>query len=53
MSFRYIFGAILLVLGLVFLLNNFTDVWWLQWHYLWPIILILLGAWIIFRGRRR
>ena len=46
-----IFGIILLIVGAIALLSNFTDLWWLQWHYLWPVILIAFGLLILF-GRR-
>ena len=48
-----IFGIILLVVGALALLSNFTNLWWLQWHYLWPLILIIFGLAIIFGRQRR
>ena len=52
MCFGKFFGIFLLVVGIIFLLGNFSVFWWLRWHYLWPVILIVIGLLIIFRGRR-
>lgn len=34
-------GLALIVVGLVFLLNNLVQ--WFRFHYLWPILLIVIG----------
>ncbi len=48
---RFLWGLILVVLGVLFLLRNFGypigDVW--KW---WPIILVLVGIRLIFRPPR-
>jgi phage shock protein C len=44
-------GVILLVLGIVFLLNNLFG--YHLWAQFWPVVLILLGLSIIFRSNRR
>src|SRR5262249_54319687 len=42
-------GAVILIgLGLLFLLHT-MDVWFLDFQYLWPTILIALGVWIFAR----
>jgi uncharacterized membrane protein len=44
-------GIILIVLGCLFLANNFG---FLQWGWLrqwWPLVLIALGAWSIFNNK--
>jgi len=46
-------GAILIVLGLLFLGNNLGLLWWVEPEYLLPLILVGAGAWLLFgRGRR-
>jgi phage shock protein C len=50
---RNIFGIILIVLGILFLLASLDLFWWLAWRYVWPLILVAIGALIIFGTRRR
>lgn len=46
-------GAILIILGLLFLGNNLGLLWWIEFEYLMPLILVAAGAWLLFgRGRR-
>ena len=46
-------GAILIVLGMLFLGNNLGLLWWIEVEYLLPLILVGAGAWLLFgRGRR-
>jgi phage shock protein C len=46
-------GAILIVLGLIFLGNNLGLLWWVEPEYMLPLILVGAGAWLLFgRGRR-
>jgi hypothetical protein len=44
-------GAILIVLGIYFLLNNLNLLPPLTWEVIWPAILIGLGVWMILRRR--
>lgn len=46
---RLIWGVLLLLLGLVFLLNNFGYGWWFGWGRWWPLILVALGVAMIYR----
>ena len=50
---RNMFGIILVVLGVLFLMGTLNLLWWLRWDYLWPIIPIAAGLTIIFGNRRR
>ena len=46
-------GIILIVLGVLFLLGSFDLFWWFRWSTLWPLIIVAIGALIIFGTRRR
>lgn len=47
-------GAILLVLGVLFLLDNLNIFWWLTWGRTWPLILIAVGIFLLYdRSRHR
>ena len=50
---RNIFGIILIVIGILFLLASFNLLWWLRWSYLWPLILVVVGLLIILGARRK
>jgi len=50
---RNLFGIILIVLGVIFLLGSFNLFWWLHWGNLWPLILVAIGVLIILGARRR
>ncbi len=47
-----IFGAAVLLFGIILLLNKLGIISGSVWGYFWPILLILVGLGIIF-GRRR
>lgn len=42
-------GAILIVLGVIALLERYTDI---SFRDVWPLLLIGFGAWLILRDRR-
>ena len=44
-------GAILIALGVYFLLTNLNLLPPITWQVIWPAILIGLGVWIILRRR--
>ncbi len=48
-----VFGIILIVVGVLFLLASFNLFSWLHWRYLWPLILVAIGLLIIFGARRK
>ena len=50
---RNLFGIILIVLGVLFLLGSFNLFWWFNWGNLWPLILVAIGVLIILSVRRR
>lgn len=47
-------GIVLIVIGSVFMLAKLDILGKSAWHYVWPILFIVLGAWILFglSGRR-
>jgi hypothetical protein len=49
---EYFWPAVLVVLGVYFLLNNLGLLSWLRPEIAWPIVLIALGVWLIVRRAR-
>jgi phage shock protein C len=52
---RIVAGAILIVVGIVFLFDRFSWLPWLNWARfadLWPLVLVALGIGMILRARR-
>lgn len=45
-------GAVLILLGVLFLLGSLNITWWLGWRTLWPLILVAIGVLIILNVRR-
>jgi len=54
-------GVALVVIGLTFAFNNwFHFLWWdfdwfffdLNWHVVWPVLLIIFGVWYIYRSSK-
>ncbi len=45
-------GIGLILLGLVLLLDRLGLFWWLNWSTMWPIILVIVGIWMIIRRGR-
>ena len=50
---RNLFGIILVVVGILFLLGSFDLFWWFRWSNLWPLSLVAIGVLIILSTRRR
>lgn len=48
-SARIVAGIFLIALGVYFLIRNYFGLF-LAWDKIWPILLIILGVWIIYRG---
>jgi hypothetical protein len=49
---QYFWPAVLIVLGIYFLLNNLGYLWWLEPKIVWPVVLIALGVWLLVRRSR-
>ncbi len=47
---RLLPGLALIVIGLIFLLNNLFP--WFRFSYLWPVILIVLGVALLLKAQR-
>ncbi len=45
-------GIFLIVLGIFFLLDNLHLIRWINGDLIWPIIIILIGAWLLIRRWR-
>ncbi|MDO9517026.1 MAG: PspC domain-containing protein [Methanosarcinaceae archaeon] len=43
------FGAILILLGIVFLFDQLNLFWWFNEKFFWPLILILIGLWMLIK----
>lgn len=43
-------GIIIIIVGLIFLGNNFLP--WLQFGKLWPLLLIIVGLWLLIKKER-
>lgn len=50
---RNMAGIILIIIGGFFLVRNVGLFWWWRWNLFWPIILIIVGALIIWSRVRR
>jgi len=48
----YFWPAVLILLGIYFLLRNLGVLKWLSGDIVWPVLLIILGAWLILRRIR-
>jgi len=44
---QFLAGMVLLVLGVLFLLDNLHIFWWFNWGQMWPVVLIIIGAFLI------
>lgn len=49
---RMLIGALLVLVGVIFLLSN-LGLWWLSWSTLWPLLLVASGVMIVLGRRRR
>ena len=45
-------GIILILLGIIFLLENFNLIPWFDKDLLWPVILIFIGVWLLIKRWR-
>lgn len=45
-------GILLILIGIIFLLKNLNLIRWLNEDLIWPIIIILVGAWLLIKRWR-
>jgi len=45
-------GAVLILIGAYFLLSNLGYLWWLSFDIVWPVVLIGIGVYLVFRRLR-
>ncbi len=51
---QFLAGMVLLVLGVLFLMDNLHIFWWFKWGQMWPVVLIIIGAFLVYdRSRPR
>ena len=51
---QFLAGIVLLVLGVLFLMDNLHIFWWFNWGQMWPVVLIIIGAFLVYdRSRPR
>ncbi len=49
---QVIVGSIFVLVGSILLLSNFVDLWLLGWRFVWPLLIIVVGLFIVFRAQR-
>ena len=49
---RNVFGYLLVALGLIFLLGNLGAFRFVQWQFIWPLVLVALGVLLIVQRTR-
>lgn len=50
---RRVLGIILIITGILILIANFFQTWWLEWINIWPLIIVGLGLLILILNARR
>lgn len=48
---EYFWPAVLVVVGIYFLLNNLNLLGGLRFDIVWPVLLVAIGVWLIMRRR--
>ncbi len=46
---QFIAGMVILLLGLLLLLQNLNLFWWASFRHLWPLVLIAVGVFMLYR----
>lgn len=49
---RFLFGAILIVIGSLYFVKSFLPWHWFSYRFLWPFLLIIIGIVVIVNGRK-
>lgn len=54
MSFKnMILGVILIILGVILLLEKLGVLTGQSWDYVWPILIVVLGVWIVAKHNKK
>jgi phage shock protein C len=49
---QFMAGLVLLGLGVLFLADNLHIFWWFNWGRMWPVVLIIIGGFLIYERSR-
>lgn len=49
---RNVIGLIIIFFGLILLINQLFPAHWFKWHLFWPILVIIIGLYFIFKSRK-
>lgn len=49
---RNLVGYLIILLGLFFLFNQLFPHSWVRWDFVWPVLIIVIGFWILIRRRK-
>lgn len=50
-SFPRWIGIGLVIVGIILLLDRMNLAWWLNWNILWPLLIILIGLWLLLKRK--
>jgi phage shock protein PspC (stress-responsive transcriptional regulator) len=48
---RFLGGIILILIGVLFLFEELDIIWWADFDHLWPLILVAVGGYLIFKDK--
>ena len=51
-SLKMFAGMLLILLGVLMLLSQLDIIQGNMWHYFWPAVIILVGAWLLFKNSK-
>lgn len=49
---RNLIGLLIVVVGFIALVNQVAPLHWFRWDFFWPIVIIIVGAYLIMKNRR-
>lgn len=50
---RNVIGLIIIIFGLILLINQLFAWSWFKWHLFWPLLVIIIGLYFIFKNREK
>jgi len=48
---RNVIGLIIIIFGLILLINQLFAWSWFKWHLFWPLIIVIIGLYLIFKSK--